>query len=181
MALDLPESFPEHLVLVMPMRAALKAAYGGGHQGAVDGWRLLWSAMLLNRLRTTVDADHSQYGLVDRDSGSGPEFTTGGTGLIGPQGDVAVVCTGTEYGPVRLTVEAHDGVPLLDLHSWDEIVESGPTTGMPNDNGLRRLHALWSCVLRRRNGPPLTGHGRRVNPAHKCPSTRPCFARHGLI
>ena len=47
--------------------------------------------MLLNRVRTTVDADHSQYLVADHDAEISREFTTGGTGLIGPPGDVAVV------------------------------------------------------------------------------------------
>ena len=79
--------------------------------------------MLLERLRTTVDADHGQYAVADHDADASREFTTGGTGLIGPQGDVAVVCTGTAYGPVRLTVEAHDGPTDLDLDAWDEVVD----------------------------------------------------------
>ncbi|MER5338695.1 hypothetical protein [Micromonospora sp. NPDC002717] len=79
--------------------------------------------MLLNRVRTTVDADHSQYLVADHDADISREFTTGGTGLIGPRGDTALVCTGTAYGPVRLTVEAHDVPPALDPESWDEVVD----------------------------------------------------------
>jgi hypothetical protein len=79
--------------------------------------------MLLTRINGVVAADHSQYLLCDRGSRPDFEFTTGGTGLIGTHGEWATVCTGTEYGPVRFTVETHDCAPEPDLDGWDEIVD----------------------------------------------------------
>jgi hypothetical protein len=79
--------------------------------------------MLINRVETTVGADHSQYTVQDDEYADRNEPDTGGTGLIGPQGEVAFVVTGTNYGPVRLTLEAHDGPPALDLEAWDEVVD----------------------------------------------------------
>jgi hypothetical protein len=80
-------------------------------------------AVLLTLVNVSVGADHSQYAVADLEADSSRESSTGGTGFIGPQGDVAVVCTGTEDGPVRLTVESHDGPPDLDLDAWDEVVD----------------------------------------------------------
>lgn len=44
-------------------------------------------------------------------------------GLLDVWKDIVFVLTGMEEGPLRLTAEAHDDAPPLDLDDWDEVVE----------------------------------------------------------
>lgn len=44
-------------------------------------------------------------------------------GLLDIAEGYVTVLTGTQEGPLRLTVETHDGAPPLELDGWDEVVE----------------------------------------------------------
>ncbi len=68
-----------------------------------------------------VDIQKAQYTLLGVDGV--PRSRPGVNGLFHlVEGDVMVL-TGTEDGPVRLTVEIHSEAPPLELDGWDDVVE----------------------------------------------------------
>ncbi|REF00296.1 hypothetical protein [Thermomonospora umbrina] len=76
-----------------------------------------------------VSVSYFQYLLHTQDADLTESPYAGGNGLIwvDPAGEAAIIMTGTDTGPVTLTIDVTDQPPDADLDTWDDVVEASVT------------------------------------------------------
>lgn len=72
-----------------------------------------------------LHVSHSQFWLAELDTIESirPEMYCNTNGLISAHDFLAIIMTGTEAGPVSVTLQLAEGEPSLDFGTWDEIVD----------------------------------------------------------
>lgn len=77
----------------------------------------------------TLHVTHSQYWIAELDvfPDTTGDMYEGFNGLINvppvAEGSFAIVMTGTEFGNISVSVDWRDTEPVLDLDTWDDVVE----------------------------------------------------------
>jgi hypothetical protein len=76
-------------------------------------------------VRTILNVSHCQYWIAELGAieAISQHMYYEFNGLISAHELLAVVMTGTEFGPVGVTVDWRDSEPALELDSWDEVVD----------------------------------------------------------
>jgi hypothetical protein len=74
-------------------------------------------------VRRVIQVTHSQYYLGELGSLTSPDMYQGFNGLISSNGELGVIMTGTESGPVTVSAHWIDRECAPDLDPWDEVVE----------------------------------------------------------